>query len=677
MDAPSKADSTEAVAGSGKRSVGRAIVLLPALLLFPLHVTAVGPEPEPDAADVYIDQLIDPATIEEDIDPVYRELSEQPPGRRYLGTRLYHFSDQREGQGFSHENGVQVDWRRETYNYGELEVTGALLDVTADRERSDKPSTGSLLTVRQHDFAVNNEWLMQNSLGIDRTWYDSRLANSYRFKLPSTLTSGVNTMLSSSAGDFRFGAGRLGHYDIAQVQTYDATDGSLVGAGYSTRLSDELESAVQIVNVNGADTVADHQSCAGVLEYRPVSGTNRFQGHILADSEGAAGIWLDGDAHTGRVRQRFGVFRLEPDLLWTDTAMANDQQGAYLRTDLKTLRYQLSGGIDFNRTGLDSDSLLNGIRNTNAFVTANRQLTRLSSIGGVLNLRDTRSSDDAVLGDARDISLTLHGSHRLRAGTTRLQLQLADIVNGVHHGHGSGITWDQSWEVNRSFLLSGTLGYEVEHGTGNDERRTTVGLLAYHDYSSNLRWDSSVNWTRTENDSTLVDTDSLNASLAMLWRFLPGWEAALRASVNDAREDATSGLAGTEYEGTERTLFLSVRRDITSGRPFERYGRATGKTGYGDVQGVVFFDDNRDGIRQAGETVAAGVYVYLDRRYQKVTDRDGRFEFKPVPAGQHALSIALEDLPLPWGLDDEAPRLLEVKVRASTDIAIPLVRFDE
>jgi hypothetical protein len=370
------------------------------------------------------------------------------------------------------------------------------------------------------------------------------------------------------------------------------------------------------------------------------------------------------------------MFRLGPDLLWTETATSNDMQGFYTRMDLQTLRYQLAGGLEFNTTDLDDDPLLIGTRNTTAFLTGNRQLTRLTSIGGALNLRDTRSSDTAVSGDVHDIRLTVHGSRRFRVATTRVQLQVADIENGTNHGHAAGITWDQTWEPGRALLLSSTLGYEVENGTGNDETRTTAGLLAWHDLSTSVRWDANINWTRSENEVIGSTTDNVNAGVALLWRFLPGWEATLRASFNDAREDATGALAGTDFEGTERTMFLGIRRDMTSGRPFERVGRDTGRTGYGTVEGVVFYDENRDGIRQAGEAVAAGIYVYLDRRYQRLTDRDGRFEFTPVPAGRHTLSVAQEDLPLPWGLEDETPRALDVQVRSRTGVAIPLVRFD-
>jgi hypothetical protein len=104
-------------------------------------------------------------------------------------------------------------------------------------------------------------------------------------------------------------------------------------------------------------------------------------------------------------------------------------------------------------------------------------------------------------------------------------------------------------------------------------------------------------------------------------------------------------------------------------------GRNTGASGYGEVRGEVFFDANRDGVRQAGERPASGVFVYLDRRYERVTDSDGRYTFNTVPAGEHTVSIAVEDLPLPWGLDDDSPRTVSVAVREDSVVNIALTRI--
>ena len=91
----------------------------------------------------------------------------------------------------------------------------------------------------------------------------------------------------------------------------------------------------------------------------------------------------------------------------------------------------------------------------------------------------------------------------------------------------------------------------------------------------------------------------------------------------------------------------------------------------------MFFDSNRDGERQAGEQVASGIFVYLDGRYERVTDKQGRFTFSTVPSGEHTVAIAVEDLPLPWGLEDETPRSVIVSVRQNSVVNFALTRIIE
>lgn len=646
------------------------LICLLHLLVHPLEVRA-------DGSQAYIDQLIDPGSTDEYADPDYELLMQQPAGRRSLGAEYVHFLEDRDTQGLSRENGLQLSWRRETLNYGELDAEAALLNVSGATVGNNDPETGSRFTLRQYDFALNSDWVMQNSLGVDRAAAGSMLANSYRIKLPSSLLTGINSTVSSATTDLQVTAGRLGRLNTGQLQTFDDESGNLLMTGVSQEISTQMRAGLQLAHVDGVMSVPDHQSVAGALQYRDTSGVKMYQGHFLADNKGAAGIWLDADTLLQRWQHRYGIFRIEPDILWTDTAMASDQQGFYARSELRLLRYQLSGGIDFTASDINHDPALNGTRSSSLYLNGNRTLNRLTSVGSTLNVRDLQSEDSATASDLRDTRLSLFMAHNFPIGTSRLQLEAADIRNGANHGQGGGVTWDQSWDFDSRLRLSSTLGYEAESDTGNDENRLTVGLLAYHDFSTTLRWDAGVSWTRAHDEVTSSDNDTVNGSLALMWQFQPDWQATLRALANEVSEETAGMIAGSDFSDRERSLLLTVRYSKAGGRPYERYGRDTGKTGYGTVTGEVFFDENRDGVRQAGEAAAAGVYVYLDLRYQQVTDRDGRFVFDPVLAGDHSLSIAQEDLPLPWGLDDERPKALMIAVRERRFIQIPLVRSDE
>lgn len=626
---------------------------------------------------IYIDELIDPGTVDADFDPVYREYTEQPAGRRYLSAGLVHFLENRNRQGNTRESGMDVLYRQETRDYGELEAELSLLNVSSASTRTSDPSSGALLTLRQRGFALDNNWVMDSLLGVERTAADPVLANSYRFKLPSSLQSGLSTRLISRHGDIRFGIGRLGNLDTGTARTFESTAGQLLSLGYSRKTDSHYHSGVQLVSVSNAAIVPDHTSIAGVIQHDDPALKRRLQAHLLGDSEGASGIWLDGDFHNSVWRKRFGLFRLEPNLLWSDTTMSSDQQGVYARIERRSLRNHLSAGMEINSTDIEDNPLVNGLRTVSAFVNGGRYIDIRTSVGGTLSIRDVSSTDGVSENDSGKIEVSAYTNKRFSFGTSRLQGLLADVREGDSHGLRSGITLDQSWELHGDMALSATLGFETERNTGSDSDRVTAGLLFRRELGSILRWDASINWSGVSRSASGSNGNSLNASAAVFWRFMPGWEAGLRARINDASQSGASGIGATDFDEREKTLLLSIRHSRTTGRAFDRYGHDTGKTGYGTVEGVVFYDENRDGIQQAGEERAAGVYVYLDGRYQKVTDLDGLCEFSPVTAGDHAVSLMLEDIPLPWGLDDESPRHVTVNVRGRTTVVFPLVRFDE
>jgi hypothetical protein len=103
------------------------------------------------------------------------------------------------------------------------------------------------------------------------------------------------------------------------------------------------------------------------------------------------------------------------------------------------------------------------------------------------------------------------------------------------------------------------------------------------------------------------------------------------------------------------------------GRPQEGGGR---------IQGTVYFDANRSGNQEASETGAPGVTVYLDNRYAVRTDAQGRFEFPFVAAGPRTVTVRNETLPLPWGVVEEGQVKVDVRLRETTQLSIPVQRSD-
>jgi len=515
---------------------------------------------------------------------------------------------------------------------------------------------------------------MDNTLGVLRSSADPMLTSSFRLNLSSTLLAGGQTRVTRDDDSVLYAsAGRIGRLDSGQIQGFDFEEGTQYALGYSRKLNHKWRAGTHLVSVNGSENTSDHQSMVTALQFEDPETRDRYLAHALVDSNGQYGVWLDGDNRVNDWRYRYGIFRLDPELLWSDSTPANDQQGAYVRSELQRLRYDITIGLDLLQTDIDQRPDIAGNNLFNGFVNTTRRLTHKTNVGGTLTLRGN-SPRDGIEDDSHAYTLAGFVSHGFPIGTSRLQLKAADLEESGKSGNAWEIIWDQDWNLTRDLSLSTSLSHETESGLDESEARSAASLLVRHNVSADLSWNGDISYVHLDRDRG-NNQDSINASLALAWHFLPHWDASVRATWNRVDDDIM--LVGSTDLDDEKTLLLNLRYSERRGKLFTRVGQDTENKGYGKVTGTVFFDDNGDGIRQAGERAAAGVFVYLDRRYQAVTDRDGRYEFESVPSGKHDVTLAQEDLPLPWGLLEDAPLKVQVGVRQTSSVDFGLRRITE
>ena len=630
------------------------------------------PVPEP-AVTGYVDQLIDPETAAELYADELLDGEAEPQGHRFFSIEYQHYQERQDPDDLT-EDGVVLNWQRETLDYGEIHLEASGRKGDNDQQFSDTSGNGRFI-LNQFGFVIDESRVMDNTLGVLRSASDPMITSSFRQNLTSTLLGGGQTRVTRDGlSTLHVSAGRIGRLDTGQIQGFDFEDGEQYGIGYSRQLDSSWRAGAHAVNVNGSINTTDHQSVATAVQYQTPDENNRYIGHVLADSKGQYGVWADGDNRINRWRHRYGLFRMEPELLWSDNEPNNDQQGGYLRSEMTTLRYDFTSGLDLTQTNIDDRTDRTGNNLYNGFVNGSWRMDRKTSLGGTLTLRGSDPRDNLIGEETRNAILSSYASHAFPVGTTRLQLLASRLEDGGETGNGFGVIWDQDWNATRNLMLSSTLSHETENGLDDSETRSTAALLFRHDVTAWLRWNGDVSYAHIDKDNG-SSQNTTNASLAAAWRFLPNWDASLRISYN--KVDNTLENVSAELSDDEKTLLFSIRYSESRGRPFMLMGEDTDAFGFGEVTGVVFFDENGDGTRQAGERAAAGVFVYLDRRYQAVTDRDGRYLFAPVPAGAHDVILAQEDLPLPWGLLDETPRPVQVEVRGSTVLDFGVRRLNE
>lgn len=627
-----------------------------------------------ESGGAYLDQLIDPDSIESDAWYPDYEAVPEPEGYRSFSTEYRHFQEDLDAYGESYEDGLVLHGQRQTRDYGELEMLATLRSDRPSDDYARDDSTGGRLTLRQYGFAANADWLLDNSAGVLRSDTDPLLSNSYRINLPSTLVSGVKNWSRNSRTGLRFSAGKIGTLGVGRIEDFDTSSGTLASMGISQALANNWLTSAQLISISDAEDVPDHESGAMAVQYQSPDRRHRYVGHVLADSEGGNGIWLDADDQLGRWRHRYGLFRMQPDLLWSDAPVTDDQQGIYTRSELRSPRYNLTVGTDFSEDNVDDRADRPQNRTSNLFVTGNRRFLRYTSLGGTASINRVEPRNELAGEEARTLRLSTYVQQRFGFGSSRLEIFIADIEERGEDGDAYGVIWDQSWDLSRRLSLSTTLSHAKTAGLDNDEQQDSASVLFAHAITPDLNWNGSANYTRVQTAGR-ADTDNYNAAVGAAWHFLRNWDA--RLDLTWTRAEEVNTLLVDNYDVDEQTLLLSIRHNYRGGRPFMTAGNRTGSSGYGTVSGEVFYDSNRDGERQAGERPASGVFVYLDSRYERVTDSEGRFTFSTVPAGEHTVSVALEDLPLPWGLEDETPQPVSVSVRQDSSVNFALTRIDE
>lgn len=650
----------------------------------PLEAAAPSPSPSPTlpkptapaaALPTYVDRVLDERSMEEDLAASARAQPEpEPKGRRFLSADYKLYTRDASGAGRSLEQGMALRYRRETQDYGELYFDGEVRNYhPATFDIQPAQALKSRVTLSQYRYALTERLQMDNALGVVRNTTHPLLSSSFRIQLPSSILAGVNSVVYNANSEFRFSSGQLGQLTGVASQQFDTTRGTLTGAGYTGNINANWAGAAQFYSLSGHQTVADHQSATWATQYLSDNRATRVNLHGLHDSKGHSGLWFDADQRLGLLQNRYGAFRMAPNLLWTDALIVSDQQGAYWRSDYRTQRYTVSGGVDFTDNNIDNDAARGGTRVGNGFLSGFMRVDRTLSVNGNASVSHSNPKF-TTLGSVPSTTYLANASvsKALDIGAMRLQVAHNQVDTAINPAREEILRWDQDWAISSAVQLSTTVAHTWAVNNGIASTHPTLGLLFRHYVSPTFRWDGNVNYNRVRDDVGRAD-NSTNAAINGIWSIARDWSAQLQFVWN--RVDNTNPLAPVYTR--DKTVLLMLRYESASGTPLTQIGQAGGGLGSGRITGRVFYDDNGDGVRQATEKPVAGLTVLLDGRYPTTTDNDGRFTFGPVGSGSHTISVTVERVPLPWGLLDEAPRRVSVPLRGESVVEIPLNKLNQ
>lgn len=574
--------------------------------------------------------------------------------------------------------GVAVYGLLETPNHGALSIDGQYTPA-------DQSGT---LTLRQRGLPLAGGWLANHELGFINALVPSITRLPSRVFVPAAYLQGISAEWENPAQGLQLQAtaGEPGRLEILPATGFERLPGRRLGVGAQWHLGGtpsgpasaprrgltlalQHEVAQGVSNVNAPGRPEDFVDARSTrVAARHDSDDRRLQGQFISTqsdrlSGTRSGFWLEGEWDEGPRQHGAGLYRLDPGLTWAELPLASDAEGAYLRTSWRTRQWSAEASIDWLQsvTGQSSAGLY-------AATSARWRLNRRTSLGAGVSARTYAGKAWSGFADWR----WQHGS-----GTSGLRLELN---GGTSEPTSQWLTYDHEWLVPQGWTLASSLGAGRVAANASLELpaeslwSAAVSLAVPLTSRVSLRGNAS-----GEHGSSGLRRRNLN--LGAQWQIDPRWSlegSLIRSNGRSRTSFSIDPLAPPLPElssAAYRSFFAVLRYERQAGSRSVPLGGQS-QEGGGRIEGTVYFDANRSGYQEASETGVPGATVYLDNRYAARTDAQGRFEFPFVATGPRTITVRNETLPLPWGVVGEGQVKVDVRLRESTQLSIPVQRND-
>ena len=613
--------------------------------------------------DAYFDEseiaVIDQATAGDDL--------EKGSPMRY--SAIYrHYVDVQEDRRALVEDGLEFDWGMDTLQWGELSVELQQLTTNGERNRD---TSSQKIVLEQREFALNENVVLDNTLGHFRNATPNLISSGFRFFLPTTVIQGVSSQARTARSALSFEHGEIGNYEGIATNGFSRMRGDLTGLSVDHELGERVRLAGQWRRTHGArDGDLSQNVVALAGQYESEDRSQRHQLRSLSDSKGNDGIWYDGLSRVNQWEHRYGAFYFEPELRWTDQPIQNDQQGVYWRSNFNSFRWRWTLFTELSQTDVDDNPLVNGRTSTRSFANANWLMRRDLQIGGVLSINTQHPESGSNVPDLYGYSAQMYATKTWPLVRSRFETRVVDQNVDIGDSREYQVRIDNNWTIRYFDRLANEIDLRWNEDSSYEY---TFSVL------TGKFWSEKLNTTLQaqvilNNDNSGFESEDFNLGLAVSWLPLKDFFVDLSATMNESHANPPVGPSNVRRDGT---VLLTVGYSRSRGAPTPLVGFDRGSSGTGRIEGYVFLDDNGNGKRDLDEETLPGITVYLDGRFSTITDAEGRYEFIPVPAGRHELRLAVWDAPLPWGLDDEEPVEISVPVRSRIDFDFGLIRLNE
>jgi len=525
------------------------------------------------------------------------------------------------------ETGVQLSGMLDTPNHGAITLEANL----RTSEQGYGYGSGHLVSLFQIGLPMNGGWLVNNSLGVTNTPAVDLARSQYRFFVPVILDNGVATEWRNAGRNLQLhgSIGQPGLLTGIHVPTFEDLGGRQASAGVQWSDGGLWSVALQAADVEDVQLDTRQLSAAEDVSAQSWFGAiawgtpdTRAQLNLVEsstdDQSGRVGAWVDAAIQQGRTRHNFGAFHLESDLVWGSLSLTSNLQGGYYRASFQDRRWVLDGGVDYvTPVSGGGDSTIFAIGYGGYQVSSRRGL------GGGLNVRQGGTDAWSAFGFVDEVN-------RLGIGRAQVDYATDDVRDNAQ------LTLNQTWNTPPSTRLGSSLFLGREEIADESANRIGIALNGGGDLRSNLALDVNARWDTSDGQASY---DNVLASAALNWTFAKGWAmgANYYVSRNTWRTplEVTSPIPGFPTVENQRSddegFFVNVRYQWRAGSRTTPLEGALGR-GSGSINGVLFLDENDNGLFDAGEAGAPNVVVLLNGRFAARTNSEGRFEFPSVGA---------------------------------------------
>lgn len=558
----------------------------------------------------------------------------------------------------------------ETPNHGMLSMDGSV--SPSPREYT--------LTLRQRALPLPGGWTGDHDLGVITAPGTDLSRLPSRVLLPSTQLRGLGGQWEHTGQGLQLLAagGEPGQLTSQPVTGFQGLGGRRHLAGAQWRspgaratepdgwtLALQHERATDVLTSTTLDNPSGRiDADASHVALRRESASHRSQAQLVSSRTGARGVsaqgvWVDSEWDEGPRQHGLSLYRLDPGLSWAAQAMPSDVQGATLRSQWRTRQWSAEASYDWLRSV--SGRVGNG---SYASASARWRIDRDNqfSAGAALRRFDGQAWNSFV--DWRRTNDWGQSGWRLElAGGADLQ------------GPAQVLSYDQEWDVPLGWTLSSTLGAGRYAATQGNDQFWSGALALQAPLNNGVDLRGQLGTERRDNGQ-----QRHNLNLGAQWRLNRHWSISgqyTRAIGQTPERRPLDPLAPLPTETTtgnsDRSFLVVLRYETDAGsRSVPLGGRP--QEGGGRIEGIVYFDDNASGTQDANETGVPGVTVALDNRYAVRTDAQGRFSFPFVASGPRTVSVRNDTLPLPWSVVDDGQVTIDLRLRETTRLSLPVQR---